>query len=74
MTAMILPPPLPAKRLRLWVFHPRADVGPKLVTVLRVIKGTGKVVIANDSGSGPPEFGIPVDWLNVPPDAEPNKG
>lgn len=67
------PPPDPGSvpgRLRLWLFHPRADVGPALVTVLRVLKGRGIAVIRNDSGSGPKEIGVPVGWFSVPPEAE----
>jgi hypothetical protein len=69
----ILPPPMPGAprgSLRAWVWHPRADVGPKLCTVLRVLKGRGIAVILNDSGSGPPEIGVPVAWLFTPPEAE----
>ncbi len=68
------PPPVQPKGLQAWVWHPRADVAPKLCRVLRVLKGTGKVVIANDSGSGPAEFGIPAEWLFTPPDAESVQG
>ena len=67
---MLPPPPAPRGALRAWVWHPRADVGPKLVTVLRVLKGRGIVVIANDSGDGPAEYGIPVAWLFCPADAD----
>lgn len=77
MSATILPPPPgPAdypKGLRLWVYHPRANVAPKLVRVLRVIKGKGVVVILNDNPKDPPnlrELGCPVAWFSVPPDAE----
>jgi hypothetical protein len=70
----ILPPPMtpdaPRGSLRAWVWHPRADVGPKLCTVLRVLKGRGIAVIRNDSGTGPPEIGVPVTWLFAPPEAE----
>ena len=55
------------KHMRAWVWHPRKDVGPKLVPVLRVLK-TGTVIIL-DEPSGK-EYGIPTEWLNVPPDAE----
>lgn len=71
---IVPPPPVPAKGLRLWVFHPRADVAPKLVRVLRVLKGRGVAVILNDNPNDPPhlrELGVPVAFFNVPENAEP---
>ena len=78
MSVIVPPPPTKppsAKGLRAWLWHPRQDVGPRLVRVLRVLKGTGKVVIQNpDPGpyhpGNPAEFGVPAAWFNAPENAE----